>query len=181
MPASTATASNGRVNLKSMVLAALRNVEEQVLARGFAIPFNFGDTYSVATTSLDDVGDIVRLFQFPGGAYINQLRVTATDMDTNATPTLQWDVVVIDSADTVKATLIANSTSGQAGGTAVLDNAAIGEYVGDYWLALKLDAVSATPAAGTVKVFTSFSVGLMNSSGNGNGSALNPRTTDAAV
>lgn len=179
MAASTQTASNGRTDMRELIRRGLQNATDisPAMVYGDALLHPWGDTFTVPTTAIDDVNDILRLSKMPAGSYIWQLRVTATDMDTNATPTLSGDFLVVDDSDVTKATLIANTTIGQAGGTAVLDNAAIGEFVGGYWLAWKTDAVSATPAAGTFKVVALISLGILQPSS----TVGNPRVTDSGV
>lgn len=176
MTASTQAASNSKADLKEMTRRAVQNLNDQALIYGDATVHTFADTYTVPTTAIDDVGDILRLFQYPPGAYITNVRITATDVDTNATPTLVFSLVVTDSADTVKATLIANSTIGQGAGSDSIDEPEIGEFVGSYYCAIKVGTAAATAAAGTLKLFTSYSIGVMQPS-----FGPNPRTTDAGV
>lgn len=112
--------------------------------------FPFVVSETVATTSIDDVNDEVRLVKFPDRCYLIALQVTATDMDTNATPTLRFDVQVDD--DSTEVDLIANSTVGQGGGSDELDEDAghLLREVSNKYLQIKVDAVSATPASGTL-------------------------------
>lgn len=176
MTASTQTASNGRVDLGEQVLGAIRNLVDVERCAGFAVPMAYADTYTVPTTAIDEANDILRLCRYPGGAYLSKMRITATDMDTNATPALVFDIVVTDANDTVKAVLINDTTIGQGAGSKVLDDAEVGEFVGGYWLALKTVTAAATPAAGTLKVYHEFSIGVMTSTG-----GANPKLTDVAV
>lgn len=177
MPAARQDTAEVNANLTEMVNAAVRNVVDEQPKSGYALVHVFAEDFAVPTTAIDDVNDILRLFRFPAGTYIWFMRVTATDMDTNATPTLAGSILAIDSTDTTKATLISSFTAGQAGGSDSLDEAAIGEFVGDYYLAWKASAVSATPAAGTLKVLVGYSVGVSNVAGG----SLNPRLTDVAL
>lgn len=175
MPASTQTAANGRGNLTEMVQGGLRNVSDLSASLGYGITHHYAESFVVPTTAIDDVNDILRLFRFPAGAYLWDLRVTASDMDTNATPTLAFSILTTDDSDVTKSTHISASTIGQAGGSAILANASIGDFVGNFWLSLKTTAVAATPAAGTIKVACSFSIGVLNTA------SMNPTRTDLAI
>ena len=178
MPAATQQVAQIKANISEMANAAVRNLLDEQPKSGYATIHVFAEQYVVPTTAIDDVNDILQLLRFPAGAYIWFLRVTASDMDTNATPTLAFSVLATDTADATKATLISASTIGQAGGTAVLADAGIGEFVGDYFLSLKTTAVSATPAAGTVSVLLGYSIGVSTVTGS---ATNNPRLTDIAL
>lgn len=175
MSASTQTCSNARANLTDMTRGSVQNLLDIELTSGFATTHVYADSYTVPTTAIDDANDILRLFKFPAGAYLWQLRITATDMDTNATPTLVFDILAIDDSDTTKQTLINDTTIGQGAGSDSLDEAQIGKFVGNYWLALKTGTAAATAAAGTLKVVALYSLGVMTSA-----AGLNPKMTDGS-
>jgi hypothetical protein len=177
MPAATQSAAEVNANLTEMVNAAVRNLLDEQPRSGYGIVHTFAEDFTVPTTAIDDVNDILRLVRMPAGAYIWFGRVTATDMDTNATPTLAFSLLAIDSSDTTKATLVSASTIGQAGGSANLATAALGEFVGDYYLALKTTTAAATAAAGTLSVLIGYSIGVSNVAN----ATLNPRLTDVAL
>jgi hypothetical protein len=176
LPAATQTASNGNMDVLGMVQGSLRNLTDLISVGGYATTHVLAESFVVPTTAIDDVNDILRLFKFPPGAYLWNLRVTASDMDTHATPLLAFSILTTDDSDVTKGTHISASTIGQAGGTAVLTDASIGDFVGGYWLVLKTTAVAATAAAGTLKVAVEFSIGVLNSSG-----GLNPTRTDLSI
>jgi hypothetical protein len=144
---------------KEKLLGSVRNL---VLDENFntAVPFIFADNFTIPTTSIDDVGDIRRLYLFPSGAYLTDLRVTAAQLDTNATPTLVFSIVVTKSDDSVQDTLISSSTIGQAGGTARVANTGVGQFVGDRYLALKVGTAAATAHAATLGVYVQYAVGI---------------------
>lgn len=175
MPAATQSASNAFMDTVGMVQGGVRNLSDAVYNYGYGITHCLGDSFVVPTTAIDDVNDILRLFKFPPGAYLWNLRVTASDMDTNATPTLTFSILTTNDADATQGTHISASNIGQAGGTAILTNASIGDFVGSQWLVLKTTATAATAAAGTLKVVVQFSIGILNSAG------LNPTRTDLSL
>lgn len=135
---------------------------ELVSIKGSGQAYNWSDTFTLATTRLDDVGDITRLLRFPPGAVLDEFRGTISDADTNATPTLVYSILVTDSADATKTTVVLSSTNGQAGGTDRITNAAVGTFAGDYFLSIKIGTVAATPAAATYKVYVKFSIGTLS-------------------
>lgn len=112
---------------------------------------------TIPTTSMDDAGDRRKIGYIPmnrsGSFYVLGLRVTATDMDTHATPTLTFKVQAVNAAGT-KTTLAGATalTIGQGGGSAGLDAAAFGKDIGGQDLEIEIVAASATGAAGTVEV-----------------------------
>jgi hypothetical protein len=177
MPAAQLNAQpNYAMNVLEMAQGGLRNVNDTLSIQGYGVIHVLAESFAVTTASLDDVNDILRLFKFPPGAYLWFLRVTASDMDTNATPTLTFSILTTNDSDATQGTHISASTIGQAGGTAILTNASIGDFVGSMWLALKTTAAAATPAAGTLKVAVGFSIGVLNST-----NGLKPTLTDVAV
>jgi ribosomal protein L2 len=118
--------------------------------------------FTIPSTSLG-AGNIVRLWKFPAGAYILNWRSTPSDMDTNVSPALTYSIVVTDDADTVNLTLVSLSTNGQAAaGSDSIIAATVGRYVGNQWCAFKVGTASATAAAGTLKVFCAFALGVTN-------------------
>lgn len=106
---------------------------------------------TIATTDIDDVGDEVRLLKFPDQCYLlpTTLSVTATDMDSNATPLLAFDINTDDGSTEVQ--YIAATTIGQSSGSkqAAADKAQLVD-VSNLYLSLKVTAAAATGVAGTV-------------------------------
>ena len=174
MAATTQQAAEVNANVTEMVNAAVRNILDEQPKSGYAIVHVFAEDFTVPTTAIDDVNDILQLFRFPAGAYLWFMRVTATDMDTHATPTLVGSILATDSNDATVATLISSVAGLQAGGADSLDEAAIGEFVGNAFLSFKTTTAAATAAAGTLKVLLGFSIGVSNVAG----ANLNPRLTD---
>lgn len=165
MPATQVKNAKWYAALVDRIDGALRNLVEDGMGRsqGCAIPFLFEDTFTIPTTSLDDADDINKLWQFPAGSYIWGLRATPSDMDTNATPTLTYSLLAIDSANTTKVTLVSASTNGQAAaGSDTIIAGAQGKYVGGYDLALKVGDAAATPAAGTIAIAMVLFIGALN-------------------
>lgn len=107
-----------------------------------------GVSVAVTTAMIDNANDEVELLWVPAGAVICNVELRATDMDTNGTPTLKFDVG--DDGDEDR--LIAATTTGQtATFTTTLE--ATG-FLYKYATATKLKAfvntAAATAAAGTL-------------------------------
>lgn len=178
MAAATVSDTKVLAEHRGKIEASNRNLLDEITtSHGDCIDRLFGDSFTIPTTSIDDANDIYRLYKFPGGAYLTDLRVTASDADTHATPTLVFDVVVTDSADVVKDTLINDTTIGQAGGTARMADTGLGQFVGDRFLAVKIATGSATGAAMTLGVIVKYAIGIHTYTGKGG----TPVLTDIAV
>lgn len=107
--------------------------------------------------------EILRLWKFPPGAYIIDWRSTPSDMDTDATPALTYSILTTDDADTTKVTIVSGSTNGQAAaGSDSIIAAVKGRYVGNQWCVWKTGTAADVAAAGTLKVFCAFAVGVLN-------------------
>ena len=109
-----------------------------------------GVSVAMTTAMLDNANDEVELLWVPKGAVIVGATLSGTDMDTNGSPALLFDVGDADDEDR----LISASTVGQAGVTLTSALAAAG-HMYKYSTATKIKAfintASATPAAGTLK------------------------------
>lgn len=105
---------------------------------------------AITTGMIDNVDDEVALFYLPKGAVIVGGQISATDMDTNVTPTLAFDVG--DSGDEDR--LFAASAVGQAATySETLARAGhLYQYTSDTLIKAYVQAVAATGAAGTLKV-----------------------------
>lgn len=117
---------------------------------------------TIATTSIDEANDECFFFRFPQGAKLMDLRITATDMDGHATPTLEADIIVEDSAGTETILINSNaSTVFEAGGSDDLDVNVPGASldVGGKKLGTKVRTQAATAATGTVRCFGYFFMG----------------------
>lgn len=112
------------------------------------------DTVSIATTSLDDIGDEVVLDVVPHGATIYLIPLTWTDMDTDATETLDADIVLRETTGTTTTdTILYNAgTAFEDAGTAVVvvDHTVASPAELFAEVVFKVNAVAATPAAGTI-------------------------------
>ncbi len=53
---------------------------------------NISVGYTVATTEIDEIGDIILVTELPWQATLRSIRLVNTDMDTNGTPTAAMDV-----------------------------------------------------------------------------------------
>lgn len=150
MAAATSTASSA--NKKALYRKLIRDTTGRSVKttkpNGF---YMIEAAVAVATTNIDDVNDELRLIEFPdGNVYLFGLKIEATDMDTNGSPTLQFDIITDDGS--TERTLISNSTIGRAGGTDDLDADVDMDFleVGGKFLAMKVDTAAATAAAGTL-------------------------------
>lgn len=176
---SAATVSDTRVlaEHKGRIESGNRNLLDEITSsHGDGIPRLFGDNFTIPTTSADDANDIYRLWKLPAGAYVIDGRITATDGDTNATPTMVFDLVTTDSADVVKDTLINDTTIGQGGGTARFADTAFGQFAGDRYLAIKVGAGAATGAEMTLSVAMVYAIGMYTYAG-----GKNPYMLDSTV
>lgn len=107
---------------------------------------------SIATTEINNADDSKYLFKFPLSCTLLSISVTATDMDSHATPTLVFDLTVTDgSSPTV---LISGSTIGQGGGSDQADVTARvpGLDVSGLYCMFNPTTAAATAVAGTVTV-----------------------------
>ena len=103
------------------------------------------------------------LCKLPKGATLLDVTVGATDLDTNGSPTVTFDVGLSVNPDQVR---FANAlTLGQGGGVAqttrqVMDDGGIGFYVlpTEDWLKIKFDGAAATAAAGTLKATVEYTM-----------------------
>lgn len=139
----------------------LREIFENKTPYGTIIPMAFKET--IPTTAVDDVGDIIRITpKLPAGTVIHSFYGNPSDMDTNGSPALVYDVVYVNEASSVVVTIVSGSNKGQSGsGTDAIADAARGKYVGAGYVALKTTTAAATPAAGTYNYTFNFSIGLM--------------------
>lgn len=91
----------------------------------------------------------------PDGGSLWYLKVDFDDLD-GATPTLTFDIVLVDSAGTVVTTLVAGADQGQTGSVsaalALGAGTALPESTGDLFLALKVAAAATNAQAGDVRV-----------------------------
>lgn len=118
-------------------------------------------TTELATTQIDDAADVTQLFLFPDPAYLWDLDVLVVDdLDTNATPTLVWDLDIDDG--TTSTTIINNSTVGQSAGTDALDSLPTtrGMSCAGAYLELTIVTAAATAAAGTFRVSFTYTTGF---------------------
>lgn len=111
---------------------------------------------AITTAMIDNTDDEVALFYLPAGAVVTGATISATDMDTNGTPTLAFDVGDADDEDRI----FAASSVGQAGtlSSAIARTAHLHKYTTRTLIKAYVQAVSATGAAGTLKVSVDYFV-----------------------
>jgi hypothetical protein len=102
-------------------------------------------TVSMATTSLDDVGDIVELGYLPANCTVVGFIVSSTDMDTNASPTATGKL-------TLGSTDVVTGIADQKAGTSTFYACSPQALTAVTKLQWNQTAVSATAAAGTLDV-----------------------------
>ena len=163
MAAATADTVSSKIkNGWQMALSALQRMFYDQVPVCCRIPVTDG-TAIVATTNIDDVGDILRISpKLPPGTHIWDFRGNPSLLDTHGTPFLVYDVVFVDEASTTIRTLVTGSTA--ASGTIATDriaNAAVGKWCGEGYLALKVTTAARTAAAGTYKCAYDFSIGTV--------------------
>lgn len=109
-----------------------------------------GVSVAMTTAMIDNVNDEVELFWVPAGAVIVGITASATDMDSNGTPTLAFDI----GDDSDEDRLMAASTIGQAG--TLSQTLARTGHMYKYSSATKIkayvQAAAATAVAGTLSV-----------------------------
>lgn len=105
---------------------------------------------AMTTAMIDNANDDVGLFYLPAGAVITGVAASATDMDTNGTPTLTIDIG--DSADEDR--LLAASTIGQAGtaSNSIARTGHLYKYTAQTQIRAYIATAAATAAAGTLTV-----------------------------
>lgn len=107
-----------------------------------------GVSVAMTTAMIDNANDEVELLWVPAGAVICSVELRATDMDTNGTPTLKFDV----GDDSDEDRLIAATTTGQTATTTTTLEAT--GFMYKYSTATKIkayiNAAAATAAAGTL-------------------------------
>lgn len=107
--------------------------------------------------------DIVRLWKFPAAAFLLDWRSTPSDMDTDATPALTYSILTTNDADVTQLTIVSGSTNAQAAaGSDRMISAVAGRYVGNQWCVWKTGTAADVAAAGTLKVYCSFALGVIN-------------------
>lgn len=138
-------------------------------------------TIAVATTSIDEVNDVIMLCGLPTGAVVHSIRLAADDLDSNLTPTLAFNLGLFPAVDSAIAAVkdadcyASAITLGQAA-TAFTEYAfearninLCGQKVyadaGDsadtdtvYYLGLSVSTVAATAAAGDLSFIVEYSV-----------------------
>lgn len=104
---------------------------------------------SMTTAMIDNTNDEVELLWVPKGAVLVSAMLSASDMDTNVSPTLAFDV----GDDSDEDRIFAASTVGQAGtlSTAIARTAHAYKWTTATKIKAYVQAVSATGAAGTLK------------------------------
>lgn len=136
---------------------------------------------AVATTSLDDVGDVIMLCGLPTGAVVTSIRLASDDLDSNVSPLLAFNLGLYPEFDSAVAaakdadTYASAITLGQAA-TAFTEYAfeargieecgeKVYEDAGDttdpddvYYLGLSVSAAAATAAAGDIAFIVEYVV-----------------------
>jgi hypothetical protein len=111
----------------------------------------YGGALALLTTDLA-LNRTVALFRVPAGFVVCDLKVSATDMDTNGTPTLTFKLG--DTGDDDR--LLAASTLGQAGTSSftslVATTGLLYQYTSETEILMTCSAAAATAAAGTLTV-----------------------------
>lgn len=100
---------------------------------------------AVATAQLDEADDETEIAYLPAGMTVYQIIVEATDMDTNGTPTLAYNIELGGSS-------IGSFTIGQAAGSALVTLATPATTTDYTLLSMVVTTGAATAAAGTITV-----------------------------
>ncbi len=154
-----ATATNDTTSSGPRGSAA--KLQRAIAARGPGLPY--GDRIYKQTVALVagdlTLNNVIPVISFPAndarGVFLKILRLKITDLDTNGAPLITFSMIAYDSAGSVVATLIANSTKAQAGGNDELDldlDPTLLDMAG-LTIKFKVTAAPATAAAGTLTVY----------------------------
>lgn len=151
MAAATVDAAEYNINLDKLHRMVGNRRRSGNDSAGITAPLVF--TVPIPLTSLDDIGDKVRLAYIPAGYWMADLAVRwLAEADEHATPTHTFSILTQTLAGSEDAlALISGSTSSQAddGGDRI-DDAAVGLYVGGKDLVMKTTAATATAPAAAV-------------------------------
>ena len=139
------------------------------------------DAFEIAAEDIADVNDVIKLTRLPGHARVYSIMIYSDELDTNGSPTLATDCGIYLTDGTVKdadafGSAVTTGWGDAAGagveffteaGTAPVANIGkrLWEVVGessdpsvDYDICLRLTAVAATGAAGTLAFVIQFSI-----------------------
>lgn len=105
---------------------------------------------SITLTAAPALNDVFQMVKVPAGATVLYVAINSTDMDTNGTPTLNFDVG--DGGDTDR--FITNSQVGRTGGTAKSTNLTgmLYQYTTEDTIDIVCSQGPATGATGTLKL-----------------------------
>lgn len=111
---------------------------------------------AMTTAMIDNANDDVGLFVLPAGAVVTDAAISATDMDTDASPALVIDVGDADDEDRI----IAAATVGQAATftNALAPSGHLYKYTAQTQIRAYVKTAAATGAAGTLKVSVTYFV-----------------------
>lgn len=118
----------------------------------------FDVTVQLAATQTDDAtGAVINILgPFPANTELvlfDEWWVLPSDLDTNATPALTYDLQISSAlAGTSPTVLIADSTTAQGGTKDLLDSNLTGTSLSGKYLQVKIETAAATAAAGTIQV-----------------------------
>jgi hypothetical protein len=122
-------------------------------------------TVAIAAADLDDAADDVLLVRFPSfedGIYLTSFAATPTDMDTNASPTLDINFIVCGIDAVADFTLIdANLTAGVGGTKETADANVLPVNVSGLYIGFNIDVAAATAAAGSIKLEMGLAYGVV--------------------
>lgn len=123
-------------------------------------PFAIVDSVTHAVDANVTANDVIQMLKIPRGARVLEVVLTSTDMDTNGTPT--WAMEVGDGGDTDR--FIASTTIGQTGGTVRMGTNIAGtnyQYTADDTIDIKVTAVAATFAAGSLSLIVMYRIDVI--------------------
>ena len=107
-----------------------------------------GVAVAMTTAMIDNANDEVELLYVPAGAVITAVELRCTDVDTNGTPTIKWDV----GDDSDEDRLMAALTVGQSAATSTTLEATgfLYKYASATKIKAYVNTAAATAAAGTL-------------------------------
>lgn len=78
--------------VKSVAITSIETVPQALIGKVAGKINTIVDKITLATTSLDEVGDIILMCPIPSNAIITQINIYNDDLDSNGTPTIAADV-----------------------------------------------------------------------------------------
>lgn len=155
-------------DLNQQLRQAQQAYKNGLMAGGFNFSWVFSPTITAAQVGATNT---IRLFRFPDGVFLMDWASKPTDMDTDGTPAIVYDIVVLNSANVEGSTkIVSGSTAAQAGtATDSIAAGAKGLFVGGLWACMKVTTAADVGAAGSIRCVFTLANGVLSASPAANG------------